>query len=110
MRILACRNFRVSYSLAKFETFSAALTLDFPLALGFPRTLGQFLHSSSAQVRALVAAYHEVRVANVARPTAPLPAAVSVEHLIADCMGLQRVFSSVHVQSHAIRLSSEGRD
>lgn len=104
MRILACRNFRVSYPLAHFETFSAAL--------GFPSAVGQFLRKSLTQARAHVAAGHDVRVTNVAPPTAALRAAVPVGHLIADRMGLQpvEIFSSVHVQSHASRPSPEGRD
>jgi len=104
MRILACRNFRVSYPLAHFETFSAAV--------GFLVAVGQFLHKSLAQARSHVAAGHDVRVTNVARPTVALRAAVPVGHLTADRVGLQHVesFSSVHVQSHAIWPSPEGRD
>jgi hypothetical protein len=105
MRILACRNFRVSYPLAHFETFSAAL------ALGFTVTLNQFLRRSLAQVRATMAADHEVRVTNVAATAVPSYATVPVGDLIVDRVGLRRVeiFSSVHMQSHAIRRSSGGR-
>jgi hypothetical protein len=104
MRILACHNFRVSYPLAHFETLSAAL--------GFPVAVGQFLRKPLARAKAYVAPGHNVRFTNVARPTAALRAAVPVGHLIADRMGLQplEIFSSVHVQSHAIRPSPEGRD
>jgi hypothetical protein len=110
MRILACRNFRITYPLAHFETFSAAAAPGFPLAPGFPGTVGQFSRRSLAQVRAPVAAGHDRRVAAVAIAPAPLRANVSAGHLIADRMGLRcgEIFSSVHVQSHAIRLCPKG--
>jgi hypothetical protein len=88
MRILACRNFRTLYPLAHCETFSAALALGIPLALGFPVALDQFLRSSLAQVRGPVAAGRDVRVTNVARTTAPLRAAPRAGHLIAEPHGI----------------------
>jgi hypothetical protein len=103
MRILACRNFRISYPLAHFETFSAALAPGFPF--GAP---SQLLRRSLAQVRGLVAADRDVRVIGVGRTAVPLRATAPVGHLIADRMGLQRVEIFSPVRPHAIRLSPEG--
>jgi hypothetical protein len=105
MRISACRNFRISYPLAHFETFSAALAPGFPIA-----ALSQFLRRSLAQVRATVAADHNVRVSDVVLTAVLLRAAVPVRHLTADRMGLQRAEIFSPARSHAIRISPEGLD
>jgi hypothetical protein len=106
MRILACRNFRISYPLAHFETFSAVP------APGFSRTVDQFLRRSLAQVRAPAGADHDVRVTGVALSAAPPRATAQVGHVVGDRMRLHRaeIFSYVHVQSHAIPLYPEGLD
>jgi hypothetical protein len=105
MRILACRNFRTSYPLAHFETFSAALASGFPVA-----ALSQFLRRSLAQVRTTVTADHDVRVSDVVLTAVLLRAGVLVGHLIADRMGLQHAEIFSPVRSHAIRMAPEGLD
>jgi len=100
MGILTCRNSTLLRLPAHFETFSAALALTFPAAVG------QFSRTAPTQVSAHATTGNDGPLVGDAIMTVPLASTVRTRHRV----GLQAVEIFSSAQSHAIVSSLEGRD